>query len=96
MLDTTQQDTRPAPPTAVSSPAVALGSIWTAVVAISVFAPDLVSGSEQQHLPVAAFGTWIWGTVSTFMVLAALLRRDADGGRPLACAVAACGSRRQW
>lgn len=28
------------------------------------------------RLPVAAFGTWIWGTVSTFVVLAALLRQD--------------------
>ena len=87
MLDTTQQDTRPARPTALSSSAVALATIWTAVAAIGVLAPDLVSGSEQQHLPVAAFGTWIWGTVSTFVVLGALRREDADV--PVAYAVAA-------
>ena len=28
---------------------------------LSLFAPDLVSGSEQEHLPVAAFTTWFWG-----------------------------------
>lgn len=77
MSDTMQHESRPAGPAVMSAPAVALGAIWTAVVAISVFAPDLVSGSEQQHLPVAAFGTWIWGAVSTFIVLGALLRGDA-------------------
>ena len=38
--------------------------IWIAVALISIFAPDMVSGSEQEHLPVAAF-TWIWGVVGT-------------------------------
>ena len=33
--------------------------IWTAVVLISVLAPDLVSGSEHEHLPIAAFATWL-------------------------------------
>lgn len=32
-----------------------------------------------RHLPVAAFGTWIWGAVATFSVLATLVRLDADG-----------------
>ena len=43
----------------------ALGVVWAAVVAISVLSPDLVSGSEQEHLPVVAFGTWIWGMVAS-------------------------------
>jgi hypothetical protein len=38
--------------------AIGCGGIWVAVVVISVFAPDLVSGSEQEHLPVAALTTW--------------------------------------
>lgn len=54
---------------AFDSIAIALGGIWTAVLAISLLAPDMVSGSEQQHLPVAAFTTWIWGTVTTMAVL---------------------------
>ena len=44
---------------------VAVGTIWLAVGLISVFSPDLVSGSEQQHLPIAALTTWIWGTIAT-------------------------------
>jgi hypothetical protein len=35
--------------------AIGIGGIWIAVLLISLLAPDLVSGSEQQHLPVAAF-----------------------------------------
>ena len=40
-------------------------AIWVAVTLISLFAPDMVSGSEQQHLPVAAFGAWFWGLAAT-------------------------------
>ncbi|HEX8803761.1 MAG TPA: hypothetical protein VF743_06200 [Acidimicrobiales bacterium] len=73
---------------------LAVGSIWVAVAAISVLSPDLVSGSEQQHLPVAAFGTWLWGAISTVVVLSswASLRRDPERRhlhRALAVGVAA-------
>ena len=59
--------------------AIGLGGIWLAVLLISVFAPDLVSGSEQEHLPVAAFTTWFWGGVGTLVFLWAMgkLRGDA-------------------
>jgi hypothetical protein len=60
------------------------------VAAISLFAPDLVSGSEQQHLPVAAFGTWMWGAVATFSALAALARLRDDGPTGLQLAGAVC------
>lgn len=53
---------------ALGSMAIAFGGIWAAVLAISLLAPDLVSGSEQQHLPVAAFATWIWGMVASVAV----------------------------
>jgi hypothetical protein len=45
--------------------ATGITGIWIAVTVISVFAPDMVTGSEQEHLPVAAFATWLWGLVST-------------------------------
>ena len=45
--------------------AAGIAGIWIAVTVISVFAPDMVTGSEQEHLPVAAFTTWLWGLMST-------------------------------
>jgi hypothetical protein len=45
--------------------AAGIAGIWVAVTVISVFAPDMVTGSEQEHLPVAALSTWLWGLVST-------------------------------
>lgn len=42
-----------------------IGGIWVAVGLISLLAPDMVTGSEQQHMPVAAFSTWLWGLIST-------------------------------
>jgi hypothetical protein len=77
----------------LGSMGLAVGAVWVAVVAISVLAPDMVSGSEQQHMPVAAFGTWLWGIVATFAVLGswAALRRSPHRRhlhRPLAVGVA--------
>jgi hypothetical protein len=54
--------------------AVGIGGIWIAVLLLSLLAPDLVSGSEQQHLPVAAFTTWFWGGVGTLVFLWAMGR----------------------
>jgi len=58
-----------APPSPVMPGVVALGSIWTAVLLISVFSPDFVSGSQQEHIPLIAIGTWIWGAVSSGYIL---------------------------
>jgi hypothetical protein len=59
--------------------AIGVGGIWIAVLLISLFAPDLVSGSEQQHLPLAALTTWFWGGIGTLVLLWAMgrLRRSA-------------------
>jgi hypothetical protein len=45
--------------------AAGIAGIWVAVTLISLLAPDMISGSEQQHLPVAAFGAWFWGLAAT-------------------------------
>jgi len=54
--------------------------IWVAVILISLLAPDMVSGSEQQHMPVAAFGAWFWGLAGTgaFVWGMGRLRGNAD------------------
>ena len=64
--------------------ATALAGIWVAVVLISVFAPDFVSGSEQEHMPIAAFTTWIWGVVATGGLLWLMGRlRGSAARRPI-------------
>jgi len=60
---------------------VAACSIWTAVVLISVFSPDMISGSEHQRLPVAAFTTWFWATGATIASIAAMARLRVTTGR---------------
>jgi hypothetical protein len=54
---------------------VSLASIWLSVALISIFAPDFVSGSEQEHIPLAALITWISGLFATRSVLSELMRR---------------------
>jgi hypothetical protein len=54
--------------------AIGIGGIWVAVLLISLLAPDLVSGSQQEHLPVAAFTTWFWGGIGTLIFLWAMGR----------------------
>ncbi|HEU4908657.1 MAG TPA: hypothetical protein VFT17_07320 [Propionibacteriaceae bacterium] len=54
--------------------AIGIGGIWVAVLLLSLLAPDLVSGSEQEHLPVAAFTAWFWGAVGTMVLLFAMGR----------------------
>ena len=56
---------------------VGIGSIWLAVALVSIFAPDMVSGSQQEHIPLAAFLTWISGAVATRAMLNEVVRRRA-------------------
>ncbi len=58
----------------LSLTSVALAGIWIAVAVISIFSPDLVSGSQQDHVPVAAILTWIWGVMATTPVLNEMVR----------------------
>jgi hypothetical protein len=57
---------------------IGIVGIWVAVVLISVFAPDLVSGSQQEHLPVAAVTTWFWGGIATVAFLWPMSRLRGD------------------
>jgi hypothetical protein len=59
--------------------AIGIGGIWIAVLLLSLLAPDLVSGSQQGHLPVAAFATWFWGAVGTMVFLWAMGRLRGYG-----------------
>jgi len=67
-----------------------IAAIWIAVALISLLAPDMVTGSEQQHLPVAAFSTWLWGLVATGVFLWAMGRlRGSAARRPIWIGLAA-------
>jgi hypothetical protein len=46
-----------------------LSAVWLSVVVVSVFAPDMVTGSEREHLPIAAMTVWLWGAVATAYLL---------------------------
>lgn len=52
---------------------LAVAVVWLAVAAISVFAPDNVSGTEQDHVPLAAILTWIWGLVASRALITTLV-----------------------
>ena len=52
---------------------VGIGAIWLAVVVISVFSPDLVTGSEPAHIPLVAMVTWLWGVIPSGSLVITLL-----------------------
>jgi hypothetical protein len=54
---------------------VAVVAIWVAVALASAFSPDLIHGSEQEHLPIAAITWWFWGAIATAFALVPSLAR---------------------
>lgn len=64
--------------------AVGIAGIWLAVLLISLLAPDMVTGSEQEHMPIAAATSWLWGLVATIAFLWAMSRlRGSASRRPV-------------
>ena len=62
-----------APASAWALTGLTVASIWASVVVSSFYAPDFVSGSQQEHLPLVGWLDWVWGAVATaFVTLAAL------------------------
>src|SRR5829696_6063793 len=58
-----------------------IAGVWVAVTLISLLSPDMVTGSEQQRLPVAAFGAWFWGLVATGAFLWGMGRLRGNAAR---------------
>ncbi len=56
--------------------AAAVATVWLGVLLVSLFAPHFISGSQQEHIPIAALVTWISGAAATRSVLNAMLRRQ--------------------
>jgi hypothetical protein len=53
---------------------VAVGSVMLAVLAASLFSPDLVTGSAHEQIPIAAMVDWLWGAIAIGYL--AFVRRD--------------------
>lgn len=67
----------------------AAAAVWIAVGAASLFAPDMVSGSMQEHLPIAAVTMWLWGAIASgFILMTGAMGRDKVDGRWRALALA--------
>ena len=80
---------------------VGLAAIWASVLAISLASPDLVSGSQHEHLPLALMATWIWGLVATISYLWGTSKlRGEPAGNPGGLASASpspsSGASRSW
>jgi hypothetical protein len=62
---------------AVTSPVVAVGAIWLCSALLAIFAPDMVTGSEHDHLPIAAMTVWPWTFAATAYVVMAARRASS-------------------
>lgn len=47
---------------------VAIAAIWVSVIVCTLAAPDLVTGPEQEHLPLVSLTAWLWGLLATLFV----------------------------
>ncbi len=62
---------------------IVVASIWLAVAVASIWSPDMITGSEHEHIPIAAFTGWLYAAIATGLVLMAFSRRTLDAGRSL-------------
>ena len=52
-----------------SQPATAVTVIWACVVLSATLGPDMVTGSQHEHLPIGAMTIWVWASVATAYLL---------------------------
>lgn len=62
---------------------IAVAAIWLAIAAASIWSPDLVSGTDQEHVPLAAIVDWFYAALATGLVLMAFGRRSPGANRSL-------------
>ena len=61
------------------APGIGVAAIWLATLAATLFSPDLVTGSQQEHFPLVGALDWLWAAVATGYVLMAGRAGDSDG-----------------
>jgi hypothetical protein len=60
---------------------VAVGSVILAVLASSLYSPDMVTGSAHEHIPIAALVDWFWGALAIgYLSFVRRERADASFG----------------
>ncbi|HSD49198.1 MAG TPA: hypothetical protein VLE71_05140 [Actinomycetota bacterium] len=62
---------------------IAVAFIWLAIAAASIWSPDLISGTDQEHVPLAAILDWFYAALATGLVLMAFGRRSPGASRSL-------------
>jgi hypothetical protein len=54
---------------ALESPLTAPAAIWASAGLMAIGAPDLVTGSQHEHLPLALITVWLWATAASAYAL---------------------------
>jgi hypothetical protein len=57
--------------------------IWAATVVASIWSPDLISGTQREHIAIAAIVDWFHAAIATGLVLMAFSRRTRGASRSL-------------
>jgi hypothetical protein len=53
------------------SPAAGVVVVWASSALAAAFAPDMITGSEHEYIPIVAVSIWLWTLVATGYVLLA-------------------------
>ena len=61
--------------------AAGFGVVWAAVIVVSVFSPDMVTGSRHDHFLVAAVLTWMWGLIASRSMFTTLVAQRGHTDR---------------
>ena len=62
---------------------LSVAAIWLATLAAVLWSPDMITGSEQERLPMAAMIDWLYAAIATGLVLMAFSRRTRGATRSL-------------
>jgi hypothetical protein len=62
---------------------LSVAAIWLATLATVLWSPDMITGSEHEHLPIAAMTDWLYAAIATGLVLMAFSRRTRGATRSL-------------
>ena len=57
----------------------AVAAVWTSSIGLAVLAPDMVTGSAHEHLPLAMISVWPWSAAATAFALMTPAGRSLRG-----------------